>query len=110
MPDDYQHDPKPPGDDITKVGALADGFANGAVNSTEVDDGSTGYVGAANDDNRDNTDNGVDVTVKADIDVSANSGFPLELVQGANLLSNTVDASVIGGNSHVSDVGEDSST
>jgi hypothetical protein len=42
--------------------------------------------------------------------ILANSGFHLELVQGANLLSNTIDSSVIGGNSHVSDVGEDTST
>lgn len=60
--------------EIKKVGALADGFANSAVNSTEVDDGSTGYVGAANGDNRDNQDNSVDVDVNADIDVSANNG------------------------------------
>ncbi|RXT16481.1 fibrinogen-binding protein [Rhizobium leguminosarum] len=60
--------------EITKVGALADGFANSAVNSTEVDDGSTGYVGVANGDNRDNKDNSVDVDVKAEIDVSANNG------------------------------------
>ncbi|MBB4293306.1 hypothetical protein GGE16_005393 [Rhizobium leguminosarum] len=76
MSDDHKPDPKSPGDEIeiTKVGALADGFANSAVNSTEVDDGSTGYVGVANGDNRDNTDNSVDVDVKADIDVSANNG------------------------------------
>ncbi|MBB4235421.1 hypothetical protein GGD57_001983 [Rhizobium esperanzae] len=110
MPDDYQRDPKPPGDEITKAGALADGFANGAVNSTEVDNGSTGYVGLANSDDRGNTDNGVDVTANADIDVSANSGFYLELVRGANLLSNTVDSSVFGGNSRDSDIGEDGST
>ncbi|MCV9944956.1 MULTISPECIES: fibrinogen-binding protein [Rhizobium] len=60
--------------EITKAGALADGFANSAVNSTEVDDGSTGYVGVANGDNRDNKDNSVDVDVKAEIDVSANNG------------------------------------
>lgn len=41
--------------------------------------------------------------------ILANSGFHLELVQGANMLSNAVDSSVIGGNSHVSDVGEDTS-
>ncbi|OWV91351.1 fibrinogen-binding protein [Rhizobium sp. N122] len=76
MSDAYKHDPKSSGDEteITKVGALADGFANSAINSTEVDDGSTGYVGVANGDNRDNTDNSVDVDVKADIDVSANNG------------------------------------
>ncbi|PDS80911.1 fibrinogen-binding protein [Rhizobium sp. L43] len=76
MSDAYKPDPKSPGGEIeiTKVGALADGFANSAVNSTEVDDGSTGYVGVANGDNRDNTDNSVDVDVKTDIDVSANNG------------------------------------
>ncbi|GGE12819.1 fibrinogen-binding protein [Rhizobium anhuiense] len=69
MSDDYKP-PKSSGDEteITKVGALADGFANSAVNSTEVDDGSTGYVGVANGDNRDNTDNSVDV--KAEISAS----------------------------------------
>jgi len=41
--------------------------------------------------------------------ILANSGFHLELVQGANMLSNAVDSSVIGGNSHVSDVGDDTS-
>ncbi|CAK05562.1 fibrinogen-binding protein [Rhizobium johnstonii] len=61
--------------EITKVGALADGFANSAINSTEIDDDSTGYVGGvANGDNRDNTDNSVDVDVKAEIDVATNNG------------------------------------
>ncbi|MEI1250172.1 fibrinogen-binding protein [Rhizobium aouanii] len=61
--------------EITKAGALADGFANSAINSTEIDDDSTGYVGGvANGDNRDNTDNSVDVDVKAEIDVAANNG------------------------------------
>ncbi|RWX40129.1 fibrinogen-binding protein [Rhizobium leguminosarum] len=61
--------------EITKVGALADGFANSAINSTEIEDDSTGYVGVvANGDNRDNTDNSVDVDVKAEIDVAANNG------------------------------------
>jgi hypothetical protein len=41
--------------------------------------------------------------------ILANSGFHLELVQGANMLSNAVDATITGGNSHVSDVGEDHS-
>ncbi|TBG70590.1 fibrinogen-binding protein [Rhizobium leguminosarum] len=58
--------------EITKVGALADGFANSAINSTEIDDDSTGYVGGvANGDNRDNS---VDVDVKAEIDVATNNG------------------------------------
>ncbi|EJT03304.1 hypothetical protein [Rhizobium sp. CCGE 510] len=74
MSDDYKHGPSS-GDDITKVGALADGFANSAINSTEVDDGSTGYVGGvANGDNRDNSDSSVDVNVNADVDISASNG------------------------------------
>ncbi|MBY3275862.1 fibrinogen-binding protein [Rhizobium laguerreae] len=61
--------------EITKAGALADGFANSAINSTKIDDDSTGYVGGvANGDNRDNTDNSVDVDVKSEIDVAANNG------------------------------------
>lgn len=39
--------------------------------------------------------------------ILANSGFHQEIVQGANLVSNTVDSSVIGGNSHTTDVGHD---
>lgn len=67
----HNYDPK---GDETNVGALADGFANSAINSTEVDDGSTGYVGGlANGDNRDNTDidtdNSIDVDVDSEIDV-----------------------------------------
>lgn len=58
-------------DDDTKVGALADGFANSAINSTEIDEDSTGYVGGVgNGDNRDNTD----VDVKADVDTNINNG------------------------------------
>jgi len=55
---------------------------------------------------------GDDVTGTSTADASAilaNSGFHMELVQGANMLSNAVDSSVIGGNSHASDVGEDTS-
>ncbi len=37
--------------------------------------------------------------------ILANSGYHLELVQGANLLTNSFDGSVIGGDSH--HVGED---
>lgn len=40
--------------------------------------------------------------------ILANSGFHQEIVQGANLVSNAVDVSVIGGNSHTTDVGHDS--
>jgi len=38
-------------DDHSKVAALADGFANSAVNSTNIDDGSTGLVGVGNSSN-----------------------------------------------------------
>jgi hypothetical protein len=41
-------------DDHSKVAALADGFANSAINSTEVDDGSTGLVGVGNTANSNN--------------------------------------------------------
>lgn len=72
------NDPKSSGgsdDDVTKIGALADGFANSAINSTEVDDGSTGYVGGvANGDNRDNTDSSTTVDVDAKIDVAVGNG------------------------------------
>jgi|GEM_PF-439381 hypothetical protein len=73
------YDPKPgPGsdDDTVKVGALADGLSS-AINSTEIDDNSTGYVGGiANGDNRNNTDNSTDVDVKAnvDLDVKTDNG------------------------------------
>ncbi|MFD1745458.1 fibrinogen-binding protein [Rhizobium helianthi] len=56
------------------VGALAEGFANSAINSTEVDEGSTGYVGGvANGDNRDNTDNSVDLDLKANLEMNNGS-------------------------------------
>lgn len=62
------YDPKG-SDESTVAGALADGFAASAINSTEVDEGSTGYVGGvANGDNRGNTDNSVDVDAKVDIE------------------------------------------
>ncbi|MFC3164871.1 fibrinogen-binding protein [Ciceribacter thiooxidans] len=68
------YDPKG-SDTENNVGALADGFANSAINSTEVDDGSTGYVGGvANGDNRNNTDNSTDVDVDAKVDIAANNG------------------------------------
>lgn len=56
-------------------------------------------------------DNGDDVNGSSVADASAilaNSGFHLEVVQGANMFSNSVDITVTGGNSHVSDVGDDS--
>jgi hypothetical protein len=62
------YDPK---GDETNVGALAEGFANSAINETEISDDSTGYVGGlANGDNRNNTD----VDVDAKVDVDANNG------------------------------------
>ncbi|MBB6299502.1 hypothetical protein GGE67_000095 [Rhizobium leucaenae] len=54
-------------DDDLKVGALADGLATSAVNSTEVDDGSTGLVGVANTNNSNNTN-----TTDTDLDVKNN--------------------------------------
>lgn len=54
-------------DDDLKVGALADGLATSAVNSTEVDDGSTGLVGVANTNNSNNTN-----TTDTDVDVKDN--------------------------------------
>lgn len=73
------HDYDPKGSDettnTTNVGALADGFANSAINSTEVDEGATGYVGGvANGDNRNNSDSSVDVDVDAKVDIAANNG------------------------------------
>jgi len=53
-PSNGGYNPPSSGDDITKIGALSDGFANTATNSTEIDDGSNGYIGTANGDNRNN--------------------------------------------------------
>lgn len=66
------YNPHPQGaDEVNTVGALADGFANNAVNGTNVDDGSAAYVGGlSNGDNRDNT--AVDVDTK--VDVAADNG------------------------------------
>lgn len=62
------------GDEETKIGALAEGFANTATNSTEVDDGAVGYVGAANGDNRNNADNSTDIDVDAKLEVEVGNG------------------------------------
>ncbi|MBB3593073.1 hypothetical protein FHX08_003417 [Rhizobium sp. BK529] len=77
----YHPKPCPQGsdDDTVKVGALVDGVTNDAGTGPST-------AGASA--------------------ILASSGFHLELVQGANMLSNT---SGIGGNSHVSDVAEDTS-
>ncbi|MDR6664954.1 fibrinogen-binding protein [Rhizobium sp. 1399] len=76
MPYDPKPGPQGSDDDTVKVGALADGLSS-AINSTEIDDDSTGYVGGiANGDNRNNTDNSTDVDVKAnvDLDVKTDNG------------------------------------
>lgn len=39
--------------------------------------------------------------------ILANSGFHFEFVQGANLLTNSIDSSVVGNDSSYSNVGED---
>jgi hypothetical protein len=78
------HSPAPEAssdDDITKIGALADGFAASAINSTEVDDGSTGYVGGiANGDDRGNdndvkTVNDNDNTTINDTDIKTDTDY-----------------------------------
>lgn len=76
----YNNNPQPSGSDTetntTNVGALAEGLlGNSAINSTEVSDDSTGYVGGiANGDNRGNTDNSqdnsIDVDAKLDLDIA----------------------------------------
>lgn len=76
MPYDPKPGPQGSDDDTVKVGALAEGLSS-AINSTEIDDDSTGYVGGiANGDNRNNTDNSTDVDVKAnvDLDVKTDNG------------------------------------
>ncbi len=105
------------GDDITKIGALSDGFANTATNSTEIDDGSNGYIGTANGDNRNNyndsgthdsnndnskvidsgnvsdsgntSDSSTNVNVNADIDVAAGNGDNRENSYDWNYTDNT---------------------
>lgn len=56
---------QPAGDDITKIGALSDGFANTATNDSSVDDSN---VGVANGGNRDNTYNSQDNSQNLDVD------------------------------------------
>ncbi len=74
MPYDPKPGPQGSDDDIVKVGALADGLSS-AINSTDIDDNSTGYVGGiANGDDRNNTDNSTDIDVKADVDVKTDNG------------------------------------
>ncbi|MES5100111.1 fibrinogen-binding protein [Agrobacterium sp. BA1120] len=64
---------QPAGDDITKVGALADGFANTATNDSSVDDSN---VGVGNGGNRDNTytDNSQNLDVDAKVQVATDNG------------------------------------
>ncbi|AYG59174.1 fibrinogen-binding protein [Rhizobium jaguaris] len=60
-----------------EAGALADGFATSAVNSTQVDDGSTGLVGVANTNNSNNTnttDTSLDVKNNGDNRDNTNNG------------------------------------
>ncbi|MDL2407358.1 fibrinogen-binding protein [Rhizobium calliandrae] len=66
-------------EDDLKAGALADGLATSAVNSTQVDDGSTGLVGVANTNNSNNTstnttDTSVDVKNNGDNRDNTNNG------------------------------------
>lgn len=70
------YDPKPSSgsdDDITKIGALSDGYANTATNDTKVDDSN---VGAANGNNRnnDNSDNSTNTDIDAKVDVAVGNG------------------------------------
>jgi hypothetical protein len=60
-------------DDVTKIGALSDGFASTATNNSDVDDSN---VGAANGNNRNNADNSTDnsVDVDAKVDIAAGNG------------------------------------
>ncbi|MBP1887553.1 fibrinogen-binding protein [Sinorhizobium mexicanum] len=51
----------------------------------------------------------LDAGAKADASATlANGDFHQEIVQGANLLSNAVDANVVGGDLHVTSIGQDS--
>lgn len=67
------YNPQPAGDDITKIGALSEGFANTSTNDAKVDDSN---VGTANGENRnnDNSDNSTNVDVDAKIDVAVGNG------------------------------------
>ena len=67
------HQPAASGDEITTVGALADGFANTATEDSKVDDSN---VGVANGGNRDNTydDHSTNVDVDAKIEVATDNG------------------------------------
>lgn len=64
---------QPAGDDITKIGALAEGFANTSTNDSDVDDSN---VGVANGGNRDNTytDNSQNLDVDAKVQVATDNG------------------------------------
>jgi len=69
--------PQPAGDDITKIGALSEGFANTSTNDAYVDDSN---VGTANGENRNNdysdnsTDNSSHVDLDATVDVAVGNG------------------------------------
>lgn len=86
---------------------------NDADNSLKADGGHVDGADGANFD----TDSDWDLRVGEDLSSSskaeasailANSGFHQEIVQGANLLSNTVDVSVVGSDRHSASIGEDS--
>lgn len=64
---------QPAGDDITKIGALAEGFANTSTNDSDVDDSN---VGVGNGGNRDNTytDNSQSLDVDAKLQVATDNG------------------------------------
>ncbi|WP_337184973.1 fibrinogen-binding protein [Shinella sp.] len=79
-----------PRGDETNIGALAEGFANSAISSTEVSDDSTGYVGVANGNNRDNVDSSLNVDVNATLDVDANNGNNRENAYSWDYDSNSV--------------------
>ncbi len=69
------YNPQPAGDDITKIGALSEGFANTSTNDAKVDDSN---VGTANGENRnnDNSNNSTntDVDIDAKVDVAVGNG------------------------------------
>lgn len=72
-----QHQQPAGGDDITKIGALSDGFANTSTNNSDVDDSN---VGVGNGGNRDNTytdnsqDHSVDVDANLNLNVATDNG------------------------------------
>ncbi|OCP15264.1 hypothetical protein [Ensifer sp. LC163] len=85
---------------------------SGATNDLRADGGHSDGGDGLNFDTKSDWDlkagDGINGSTTSDSSaVLANSGFHQEIVQGANLVSNTVDSSVIGGNSHTTDAGHD---